>query len=414
MPAFRYKAKGGPDKVVSGIVESSNLDNAVVQIIRQGLAPIDVTLVEAAEAGKEQDASLQRTLKSSWIGPRRAGPQQILLLTRQISDLVGASVPLLRALQIVLHQLRSSPLRDMVDDMYHFVQNGGSFSGALARHPDLFSPFYVNMARTGEVGGHLDKVLERLASHLEKDYEIRSKVRSSLTYPLLILAVGVLTVVVLLVFVIPRLSIMFDDFDEALPLPTLVLMRVSGFFARHWWWLFSVIVLGGIYGNRWVNSAKGRLWFDDWKLRLPFLGEFIKVVEIGRFARTLGALLENGVPITSALNAVYPVVGNTVLSEAIRGISHEVGDGSTLRAAFQKSVFFPEMAVSMVSVGEEAGRLEESLFKMADTLERQSEQTVRLMISLLGPVVLIAIVVLVGFAVIAMLLPILRMNVLIS
>jgi type II secretory pathway component PulF len=337
-----------------------------------------------------------------------------VLLTRQISDLVGASVPLLRALQLVSRQMKDSSWRDVMEDISRFVQNGGSLSGALARHPGLFSPFYVNMVRTGETGGHLDKVMERLAGHLERDYEIRGKVRSSLTYPLLILGVGILTVAVLFIFVIPMLSVMFDDLDQELPLPTLVLIRVSGFSARHWWWLFCVTIIAGVYGKRWVSSAKGRLWFDGLKLRIPFLGEFIKAVETGRLARTLGTLLENGVPITAALEAVHPTVDNAILREAIQNVSHEVSEGSTLTAALQKNTFFPEMAASMVAVGEEAGRLEESLFKMADTLERQSDQATRMMISLLGPAVLICIVAVVGFAVIAMLLPILRMNVLIS
>ncbi len=420
MPAFRYRAKGGPDKVVNGVIESPNLDNAVVQNIQRGLTPIEVIPMEAA--GMTPEASLPRSLSLSRIGRRwfdsahhvRASPQRIVLLTRQISDLVGASVPILRALQLVSRQMKDSSWRDVMEDISRFVQNGGSLSGALARHPGLFSPFYVNMVRTGETGGHLDKVMERLAGHLERDYEIRGKVRSSLTYPLLILGVGILTVAVLFIFVIPMLSVMFDDLDQELPLPTLVLIRVSGFSARHWWWLFCVTVIAGVYGKRWVSSAKGRLWFDGLKLRIPFLGEFIKAVETGRLARTLGTLLENGVPITAALEAVHPTVDNAILREAIQNVSHEVSEGSTLTAALQKNTFFPEMAASMVAVGEEAGRLEESLFKMADTLERQSDQATRMMISLLGPAVLICIVAVVGFAVIAMLLPILRMNVLIS
>lgn len=423
MPAFRYRAKGGPDQVVNGVVESPNLDNAIVQIIQRGLTPIDVTpltAVETSGGGPEAQATVARSLSPLRTGRRwfasahhlRAAPQQILLLTRQISDMVGASVPLLRALQIVSRQMKDPSWRDVVEDISRFVQNGGSLSGALARHQGLFSPFYVNMVRTGETGGHLDKVMERLAGHLERDYEIRGRVRSSLIYPLLILAVGILTVAVLFTFVIPRLSLMFDDLDQELPLPTLAVMRVSSFFASHWWWLLGLAILGGMRARRWVSSEKGRLWFDGLKLRTPFLGEFIKAVETGGLARTLGTLLENGVPMTAALEAAHPTVNNAVLRKAIRDISHAVSEGSTLTAALQKNALFPEMAASMVAVGEEAGRLEESLFKMAETLERQSDQMGQMMLALLGPAVLICIVVIVGFAVIAMLLPILRMNVL--
>lgn len=410
MPSFKYRAKEGPEKIVSGVIESKDRDKAVEQIIHLGLTPLDVDVCQ--EPRKSSDSAVP----AGPIFPRRRAVSlsHSAAFTRQMSDLLDASVPMLRALEIVLRQTRDPSLQHIVSQIRDLVKDGSSLSGAVGRFPDVFSPFYIHMVRAGELGGRLEVILGRLADSLEKMEEVQGRVRSSLAYPLLVLAVGGLTVFILLTFIIPRLSAMFYDLDQALPLPTVALMGISSFFARFWWLMLAVAGLGAAYGGQWARSPAGRARLDRMKLKIPFLGNFITMVEVGRFARTAGTLLESGVTITDTLNAVCSTVDNTLFREDIERISREVQGGSTLKGALGKSPFFPDMAANMISVGEEAGQLERGLYKIADTFERQSEQVVKAMLSLLGPVVLIVIVSVVGFAVIAMLLPILQMNLLIQ
>lgn len=410
MPTFKYRAKEGPEKIVSGVIESKDLDKAVAEIIRLGLTPLDVDVYQAPR--KSSDSAAPHA--SIFFKRRAVSLSQSAAFTRQMSDLLDASVPMLRALEIVLRQTRDPVLKPIVSQIRDLVKDGSSLSSALGRFPDVFSPFYIHMVRAGELGGRLEVILGRLADSLEKMEDIQGRVRSSLAYPLLVLAVGGVTVFILLTFIIPRLSAMFYDLDQALPLPTVVLMGISSFFARFWWLMVAAVGLGVAYGGQWAHSPAGRARLDRMKLKIPFLGNFITMVEVARFARTAGTLLESGVTITDTLNAVRLTIDNTVFQEDIERIASEVQGGSTLKAALGKSLLFPDMVANMISVGEEAGQLERGLYKIADIFERQSDQVVKAMLSLLGPLVLIVIVSIVGFAVIAMLLPILQMNLLIQ
>lgn len=410
MPTFKYRAKEGPEKIVSGVIESKDLDKAVAEIIRLGLTPLDVDVYQAPR--KSSDSAAPPA--SVFFRRRAVSLSQSAAFTRQMSDLLDASVPMLRALEIVLRQTRDPVLKPIVSQIRDLVKDGSSLSSALGRFPDVFSPFYIHMVRAGELGGRLEVILGRLADSLEKMEDIQGRVRSSLAYPLLVLAVGGVTVFILLTFIIPRLSAMFYDLDQALPLPTVVLMGISSFFARFWWLMVAAVGLGVAYGGQWAASPQGRARLDRMKLKIPFLGNFITMVVVARFARTAGTLLESGVTITDTLNAVRLTVDNTVFQEDIERIALEVQGGSTLKTALGKSLLFPDMVANMISVGEEAGQLERGLYKIADIFERQSDQVVKAMLSLLGPLVLIVIVSIVGFAVIAMLLPILQMNLLIQ
>ncbi len=411
MTTFKYTAKKGPEEIRKGFVEAPHQDVAVNKVIQLGLTPIDV--VSAQDTDRTQ-SSPKKDINLSKPFLKKIRRNDTVLFTRQIADLTDASVPLLKSIQIVLSQTRNPHFKERVEKIQIAVKAGRSLSQALAQHTDIFSNLYINLIATGEIGGHLEKVLNRLANLLEKERESRNKIKSSLAYPAVILAVGFLTVFVLLSFVIPRLSIMFDDIGQSLPLPTIILMNISSIFAHYWWLLISIFVGIGIYFKQWTDSVQGRRQYDQFKLRIPLLGNFIKIVETARFARTLGTLVENGVTITEALNSVWAVIDNTVLREEIKQISQEVTNGSSLRDALGQSTFFPEIAVNMISIGEETGRLDRGLYKIADTFERQADQNIKTVISLLGPLILILIVSIVGFVVVAMLLPIFQMNLLVQ
>jgi len=409
MPKFVYKAKKGPSEFIDGTIDADNLDSAIDKIMKLGLSPLDV-FIDVPGAARALKKSPGFTLNFS----RRVKLNDIGIFTRQICDLVDAGVPILRALTITANQTQNPQLKLIIDQMYTFVQDGGTFSEALAQHNKVFSPFYVNMIKTGEIGGNLDMILNRLAEFTDKDLETRAKVQASLAYPVFMLFVGAVTIFVILTFVIPRLTVIFDDLTESLPLPTVILMGLSGFLSKFWWLVLGLIAILSFYFQRFRSSPEGKKKVDIWKLKIPMLGDFIKDVEIGRFARTLGTLLDSGVVIVSALESVWAVLDNEILKSEIKFVSQDVASGTSLSAALKKCVFFPEAAVNMIAVGEESGHLEKSLYKLAVSYERQSDRSIKTITSLLEPMMIFVIGAIVGFMFVAILLPIFRVNLLIK
>jgi general secretion pathway protein F len=407
MPHFQYSAKEGPNKVVTNIIEADNSDQAIKKIIQLGLTPLDIFPASAQTLTASEKKAAPKVAFTFF---KAVSLSDLVVFTRQMSDLIEASVPILRTLQLVTNQTQNPRFKKIVEELTASVRDGQSFSSALARYPTIFSSLYINMVKTGEVSGKLNLVMTRLADYLEKQKDTRGKIIASLSYPILIMFVGVLTVFVLLTFVIPKLSVMFEDFDQKLPLPTIILMNVSSFFAHFWWAIIFGFVLTGVYLKRLLQTPLGKERLDTFLLKLPFLGDFFRVIEVAQFTRTLGTLVESGVVITSALNSVYYVVDNTVFKREVKKIADEVTNGRSLKAALRNTTFFPERAVNMISVGEETGELSRGLNKVADIFEREADQVIKTLVSLLGPIVLILIVSVVGCVVIALLLPILQMN----
>ncbi len=411
MPKFIYKAKRRPGELVDGTIEADHFDHAVNKIIKLGLSPIDIS----ASIDIVAKQNIPQRFKRSLIPlPQRIPLSQIAIFTRKIYVLIDSGVPLLKALQSVLNQAQHAGFRKMVEDMYTFIENGGNFSDALARHPTTFSRLYVNMVRAGELSGQLGLILSRLSNFVEKDQEIRSQVKASLYYPLLIIVMGGVTVFVLLTFVIPNLTIMFEDFDQALPLPTMILMGISNFLV-HWWLLVLGLVGGIVYGLKKLNNfPKSKLWVNTLMLKTPVVRDFTKSVELGRLARTLGTLIQSGVTIIAALESVAEILDNEVLKKEMIRVAQEVKNGSSLTAALTMCPYFPQEALDIISIGEESGHLEGGLNKLADSYERQSELAVKTMTGLLGPILILVIGSIVAFIVLAMALPIFRMNLLIK
>ncbi|MFH1360481.1 MAG: type II secretion system F family protein [Candidatus Omnitrophota bacterium] len=408
MPRFFYKAKKGPGETINGSLDAENLDGAISQIIRLGLAPLDVS------THPPKEGRIPKKAKNPYpLFYRRIKSTDRTMFTRQLFDLVEGGVPLLRALNVVVAQTLNPVFKGIIERIRSFVRDGGSLADALAQYPQVFSRLYVNMIHSGEISGNLDVVLGRLVEFADKDEETRAKVRSSLIYPALMLIVGTATIFVLLTFVIPRLTVMFDDLSQALPLPTIILITLSQFLERFWWLVLFVALLIAWYFRKLTQSAEGKLWLDQWKLKIPFLGKFIQDVEIGRFARTLGTLLQSGVTIVTALDAVWALLDNEVIRKEIRKVSEEVAGGASLSLALRKCPHFPDASRSVIAVGEESGHLEHALQKLADAYERQSDRSVKTVTSLLEPLLIVAIGAVVGFIVIAMLLPIFKMNLII-
>lgn len=405
MAKFLYQAKKNPQETIEDILEAENLDQAVTAITALGYVPLSVTPYFPTSRENVSQSRKKR------IGFRKKIPiSHIASLTRQLYDLIDSGIPLLRALGIATRQVKDSSFKEMIDQIYIFVQDGASFSEALMKYKDVFPVLYINMIKAGEISGNLALILDRLSVFLEKDEETRSKIKSSLIYPCLILLVGAITVFVLLTFVIPRLTDMFQDLSASLPLPTLLLISMSDFLAQFWWIILFLLFVMGFFLKRYSVSQLGEIRIDRLKLKLPIIGQLIQHGEIARFSRTLATLLSSGVAIVPALESVSDVLDNKILKAEAKEIAKRVSSGSSLSDSMKASSFFPEFVCHMIAIGEESGRLDSSLSKLASSYEKKTQGTIKIFVSLLEPLLIVGIGLIIGFVIISMLLPIFQMN----
>lgn len=404
MQKFLYKAKDGRKQVMQGILEAETERGALSKLSQMGYFPLSI---QKEEAGPQRQASSRSF--SIFTGIRR---RDITFFTRQLSDLLEAGLTLMRALNVIQDQTENPRLQEILGDLVSHVRDGKSFSDALAVYPKVFPPIYVSMVRSGEVGGILGGVLARLADFSEKEEELQGKVRAAMAYPALICLVGMGTVAVLLIFVVPKLVLLFQDVGQVLPLPTQILIAVSNGVAKYWWVALLIAALGGFLGRRQSLPQGARLAIDRIKLRFPVWGSLIKKVEIARFARSLATLLSHGVPILQAMQSVYQATGNEMLKGELQKIGDQLRGGTTLSQGMRLSRIFPNLVINMVSVGEEAGSLDRSLIKIADTYEREADRAMKMMTALVEPVMILVMGSVVGFIVVSMLLPIFQIDIL--
>jgi general secretion pathway protein F len=406
MPVFVYRAADRRGQTIDGVMEAPDARAVVERLHKEAYFPIKV----AAHAER-------RGWAAALAGPGGTGStsrlkqRELLALTQQLATLFEAGLPLDRALAI-LEELAPSPrARVIVSDLLRSVRGGTSLSEALAKHhPRPFSRLYINMVRAGEKGGVLEVSLRRLAEFLESRAAFNEALISALAYPAVITTVGAGAIVFLMTFVIPRFATIFDDLGQAIPLPTQILLAASGA-VQSYWWVGAVAVLGAVLAWRtWTASPQGRQEWDRLLLRLPLVGPLVTKVETARFARTLGTMLRSGVPVLGALAVVGDMMSNLVVGSAVSRLADDVKRGGTIAAGMREHAVFPSLAIHMVRVGEESGRLEEMLLKVADTFEGEVRTDLKRVLSLLEPAVILAMGVLVAFIVIAMLLAIFSIN----
>ena len=399
MPKFVYRAKGGPQQMLEGVIEADSEEAAIRQLDRLGYYPLSL---EETKASSSQLTSLSLRKKVT--------QRDLTLFTRQLSDLLGSGVPLVGSLDILFRQTENEPLCRIVEDVQGFVKDGGTFSQGLSRHPNIFSSLYVSLVEAGEVGGALEGVLARLADFGEKEEEIRTKVAQALAYPLLICFVGAVTVLFLLTFVIPKIVGLFQDIQTDLPLPTRILMTLSNFLSSFWWLLGIFVFFAVLLVKRGKTLPGGALFLDQAKLRIFLLGDLIRKSEIARFGRTLGTLVANGIPVLHALEVVSKTVENQVLRGEVDAAWKAVREGSSLAESLSRKSHFPPFVTNMIAVGEESGSLEKSLFKVADAYDREVDRTTKQITTLLEPLMILLVALLVGFIVVSMLLPIFQLQ----
>jgi general secretion pathway protein F len=396
VPTFAYRAADRQGQTIDGVMEAPDVRGVVERLQRDAYFPIRI-------APQDERSGFKLAL------PRRGriNRREVLTLTHQLGTLVEAGLPLDRAL-FILEDLSPNPrLRAIVTDLLKSVRGGSSLAEAMAKHqPRPFSRLAVNMVRAGEKGGVLEATLKRLAELLEETQEFKEALVSALIYPILLTAVGAAAVVFLLTFVIPRFVDIFKDLGQSLPLPTQILLAVSGA-VQQYWWLFAMVVLVGALGIRLLlGSQAGRWQWDRILLRLPLLGDVVLKTETARFARVLGTLLKSGVPVLTALGVVRELSGNQVVGRAIERVADGVRRGAGIAVPLSESKAFPPMAAHIVRVGEETGRLEEMLLKLATDFESEVRRLVKRLMGLLEPTIILVMGLVVGFIVVALLMAI--------
>jgi type II secretory pathway component PulF len=409
MPRFSYKAKISSGEAITGIIEAANVEEGVRKIIAQGHSPMQIVPYEGYQAPGTQ-AVAPPVFKGSTIPLKMLGG-----FTRQLFDLIDSGVSILRSLEILGRSCSHPGLKGVIAQMRLSVQSGESLSVAMGRFPSVFPVYYMHMVRSGEASGQLPEVLRRLTGFIDKDITLRAKVMGSLMYPAIVFGVGVMTFIVLLTFVMPRLTVLFEDFDTALPLATQIVISASQFMGHYGWIVLGGVVLAGYYLVRYTAAGLGREMLDTLILRTPILKDFVRNTEMTRVARTLGTLLEGGVPVAVALDAVVELTENVVIRKELAVVAREVRGGASMTRGLRKAdAYWSEAAVSMISVGEETGSVEKSLFKLAGTMERETEETAAVFVTVLGPLALFFVVGVIGSMIVAMLLPLFQMNMMVN
>lgn len=401
MAIYRYKAVTPAGEILEGQMEVASNEEAISKLQDAGNIPLDVRVARDGSGGAGF---------SGLFRPSAMNATQVLQFTQQLSTLLAAGLPLDRALQVVLDLPESEKARRIIERVRDTVRGGASLSDGLEAEPGVFSKLYVNMVRAGEIGGSLDQTLARLANYLERSKALKESVVNAMIYPAILILMVLGALFVLLVFVVPQFVPMFRDMNVELPLITQIVLFV-GIGLRDWWWLLVGLVIGGIYLlRRQLSDPARRLKFDAWILTARIVGPLFSKLETARLARTLGTLLKNGVPLLTALGIGRNVVGNSALSESVDQASEEVKTGGGLAFSLGHSKRFPKLAIQMISVGEESGALDDMLLKVADTFDIEAKNTVDRMLAALVPVMTVVMTVVVGFIMMAILVPIMSVS----
>ncbi len=401
METFYYEATTREGNIVTGTLEVVSERLAIDRLQDMGYYPLRVSKVVRHE-------NFISRMLSSLQG--RITTKDIMLLTYQLGVLLDAGFTLDKSLSILAELSDKKKLKEMINEILSQVKGGKSFSDALSKYPAVFPSFYINMIKAGEAGGFLESTIERMAAYLENTEGLKEDVRSAFIYPVILSIVGGAAVVVLLTFVVPQFAKIFTDMGQNLPLPTVILLAVSAVLTKFWWVILLFFIAGAFIVSRHLRSEEGRRNWDRLKFRLPLFGKLFKEIAVSRFARTFGTLLGSGVPILNALHIVKGTLGSEKISGIISSVRESVRKGKGLSEHLKNSDIFPPLAIHMITVGEETGRLDEMLIKIADRFDIEVRTTVKRMLSLLEPALILVMGILIGFIVIAMLTAIFSIN----
>lgn len=405
MPVYEYRALDIRGKSLKGIIDAESVFAARQRLRETNIFPVNLKETSVEEKNK---VSTSRSIGALF---KRVSLQEVSVMTRQLATLLGAGLPLVPSLTALISQTKNPRLKKTLAQIKEEVNEGNSLAWSISHHPGIFSTFYINMVRAGEASGALDIVLERLADFNESQQALRGKIKAALAYPIFMFLVGSIVLFFLTTFIVPKITGIFSEMHQTLPGITIFLISITGFL-KSFWPAIVLIVIGSFIGLRYMfaKTLRGQYLWDKIKLKMPLFGSLTHKMAVARFSRTLGTLLESGVPMLTALSIVKNVVNNRLIADSIAETSRDVEEGQNLSATLSRSRLFPPIVTQMISAGEQSGTLETMFYKIADSLEAEAESNITMMTSMLEPIMILVMGLLVGFIVISILLPIFEMN----
>ena len=409
MPLYRYKAVAPGGAVSVGELDAANESEILDRLRDQGLMPMLVA--PATRAGGDAAPSRgAREPRRRWFEAKRITREQLLAFTRELATLLRAGLPLDRALETLIGLAAMPFAATFLQGIRDEVRGGKALSQALDARREVFSRFYVNIVRAGEAGGALASVLTRLADTMERNKELRETVKSALIYPVILIGVAITSVMILLVYVVPQFQQTFSQAGKALPLPTEVVIFAGTFLKKWWWALVAFVVLAVLWFRRKLAEPRFRGRFDARVLTLPLIGDLVAKVEVARFSRTLATLLGNGVTLLAGLSIVKETMGNAVLGDSLEGVTARLREGKGFGRPLVDTGLWPRLATQMILVGEESGRLEEMLGRVADVYDREVQVSIKRFLAILEPALILGLAVLIGGIVFSILLGVMGMS----
>jgi general secretion pathway protein F len=404
VPQYSYKATTRDGRIYEGQLEADSEKKAVEQIQALGNIPLHIS----------QKNGVRGQLLSQQFRPgnffKRVSRKNILLFTQEFHTLFAAGLPLDRCLTVLIEVTVDPKLKGIIEKVLSQVRGGHSLADAFAEHPKVFPKLYVNMVRAGEAGGVLAPIFKRLSDYLERTQELKENVISALIYPTILVTVGGTSIIFMMAFVIPRFALIFADLGQSLPPTTAFLLWASDFFRSYWWAILGFVAGIGVSLRYYARTDSGKLSLDALKLRLFMIGDLVRKIETARLARTLGTLIKSGVPILNSLTIVREVMSNQIMSNALKEVSTGIKGGKGISQPLKKSGVFPPLAIHLIAVGEETGRLDDMLIQIAENYDREITDAVKRFISLLEPAMILIMGLLIGFVVVSMLLAIFSVN----
>lgn len=403
MPIFEYKGLSRDGRNVKGTIDAENLRSARTRLKKDNIFVVEI---RDKKKGTSSGAGKKKAARKG-----KVSVQELSLMTRQLAVLVKANIPLVDSLMAVSEQVEDPVLAEAIADCKNMVNEGSPFYKALSKYPNLFDKIYISMVEAGEMSGSLDVILVRLAEFTEAAAELRSKVSSAMTYPIIMLVVTFGLLSLMFVFVIPKMVVVFESAPNLqLPWYTLALINISTFMVNYWYLIFGSMVIAYLIFNNWKNSPTGSQQWDSIALTLPIAGPVVRMVAVSRFTRTLSTLLTGGVPMLNALDIVRNVVNNHVLALAIDDARSNISEGESIAGPLKKSGQFPPIVIHMVNIGEKTGELENMLSQVSDAYDFQVKNKVDGLTGLMGPVVIVIMGLVIAVIVFSVMIPMFDMT----
>lgn len=402
MPLFHYRALTPDGESIEGEMEAGTQDAVISRLHEAGQIPVH--MIQISEPGNFKE-------RKKLFGTRRElTSRDVSLLTSKLSIMLHAGLPLDNALGMLADLIPPGPGRKILEKIRAAVQNGAPLSEAMQAHPDVFNRLYISTVRAGEAAGALDTVLARLADYLERSRELRETVISALIYPAILLVVALFSLAILMIYVVPQFSDLFEGMNQALPVPTAMVIAASNLLQKFWWLILVLLILIS-YGVKWMyRNPDTRKKIDGYLLKLPLIADLITKIEVARFSRTLGTLTANGVPLLNSLNIVRESIGNTLMREAVGNVSEQLRIGKGMSRPLSATGLFPTLAVQLIHVGEETGELDKMLNQLADIYDNEVRETVKRLLTLLEPALIIGLGIIIAVIILSILLAILGLN----